>query len=192
MKYLYKYPQSPYPYGDLIETSRRRGRNDWEYELLDTGIFNEDRYFDVFVECAKATPTDILIQISLANRGPEAASIHVLPTLWFRSLLMLALWSCGRRAGVVQAQLQIHRAFAGQLRRRLRTSSHAHADPPYPLAPPRKIGRNKSDEAVGVSFGQHSSYPGCLLPGFYFGIKPGVSCRSAQLLVVGAGVACSV
>jgi hypothetical protein len=59
-----------------------------------------------------------------------------------------------------------------------------HADPPYPLAPPRKIGRNKSDEAVGVSFGQHSSYPGCLLPGFYFGIKPGVSCRSAQLLVV--------
>ncbi|HKM71675.1 MAG TPA: glucosidase, partial [Stellaceae bacterium] len=85
MKYLYKYPQNPYPYGDLIETNRRRGRNDWEYELLDTGIFNEDRYFDVFVEYAKATPTDILIQVSVANRGPEAAALHVLPTLWFRN-----------------------------------------------------------------------------------------------------------
>ncbi len=85
MKYLYKYPQNPYPYSDLIETSRRRGRNDWEYELLDTGIFNGDRYFDVFVEYAKAGPTDILIQISLCNRGPEAAELHVLPTLWFRN-----------------------------------------------------------------------------------------------------------
>jgi hypothetical protein len=85
MKYLYKYPQNAYPYGDLIETSRRRGRNDWEYELLDTGIFNEDRYFDVFVEYAKAAPGDVLIQISLCNRGPEAASLHVLPTLWFRN-----------------------------------------------------------------------------------------------------------
>jgi hypothetical protein len=75
MKYLYKYPQNAYPYNDLIETNHRRGRNDWEYELLDTGIFNEDRYFDIFVEYAKATPRDILIQISLCNRGPEAASI---------------------------------------------------------------------------------------------------------------------
>src|SRR4029077_8033566 len=65
--------------------NRRRGRDGWEYELLDTSIFNEDRYFDVFVEYAKAGPTDILIQISLCNRGPEAASIHVLPTLWFRN-----------------------------------------------------------------------------------------------------------
>jgi hypothetical protein len=85
MKYLYKYPQDAYPYGDLIETNQRRGRDGWEYELLDTDIFNEDRYFDVFVEYAKATPTDILIQISLCNRGPEAAEAHVLPTLWFRN-----------------------------------------------------------------------------------------------------------
>jgi hypothetical protein len=85
MKYLYKYPQNAYPYADLIETNRRRGRNDWEYELLDTGVFNEDRYFDVFVEYAKATPTDILIKVSIANRGPEGASLHVLPTLWFRN-----------------------------------------------------------------------------------------------------------
>ena len=85
MKYLYKYPQSAYPYGDLIETNRRRGRNDMEYELLDTGIFNDDRYFDVFVEYAKASAEDILIQISVCNRGPEAATLHVLPTLWFRN-----------------------------------------------------------------------------------------------------------
>jgi hypothetical protein len=85
MKYLYKYPQNEYPYSNLVETSKRRGRNDWEYELLDTGVFNEDRYFDVFVEYAKAAPTDILIQISVANRGPEPAELHVLPTLWFRN-----------------------------------------------------------------------------------------------------------
>jgi hypothetical protein len=85
MKYLYKYPQNSYPYRDLIETSGRRSRNDMEYELLDTGIFAEDRYFDVFVEYAKAATDDVLIQISVSNRGPEAATLHVLPTLWFRN-----------------------------------------------------------------------------------------------------------
>src|SRR6185369_7992405 len=78
-------PQNTYPYNDLIETSRGRGRNDPEYELLDTGIFKDDRYFDVLVEYAKAAPRDILIQISVANRGPDAAALHVLPTLWFRN-----------------------------------------------------------------------------------------------------------
>jgi len=85
MKYLYKYPQNAYPFSDLVETSRRRGRNDQEYELLDTRIFDDDRYFDVFVEYAKAAPTDILIRISVVNRGPEVAGLHVLPTLWFRN-----------------------------------------------------------------------------------------------------------
>ena len=85
MKYLYKYPQAAYPYNDLIETNRRRNRGDFEYELLDTGIFNDDRYFDVFVEYAKQSPEDVLIQISVSNRGPDSASLHVLPTLWFRN-----------------------------------------------------------------------------------------------------------
>jgi hypothetical protein len=85
MKYLYKYPQAAYPYEDLIETNRRRGRQALEYELLDTGIFNEDRYFDVFVEYAKAGPEDLCIRISVANRGPEAAALQLLPTLWFRN-----------------------------------------------------------------------------------------------------------
>jgi hypothetical protein len=85
MKYLYKYPQAAYPYSDLVDTNRRRSRNDAEYELLDTGVFHEDRYFDVFVEYAKDGPDDILIRITAANRGPEMAELHLLPTLWFRN-----------------------------------------------------------------------------------------------------------
>jgi hypothetical protein len=85
MKFLYKYPQRAYPYADLVTENRRRGRNDPEYELLDTGVFDDDRYFDVIVEYAKAAPDDILIRISAVNRGPEAAPLHLLPTLWFRN-----------------------------------------------------------------------------------------------------------
>src|SRR4026208_429327 len=77
MKYLYKYPQAAFPYADLVETNRRRSRNEMEYELLDTGIFDQDRYFDVFVEYAKASAEDVLIKISIHNRGPEAAPIHL-------------------------------------------------------------------------------------------------------------------
>ena len=85
MKYLYKYPQAAFPYANLVDTSRGRSRNEFEYELLDTGVFDENRYFDVFVEYAKESPEDILIQITVHNRGPEAAELHVLPTLWFRN-----------------------------------------------------------------------------------------------------------
>src|SRR5580698_3996813 len=85
MKLLYKYPQAAYPYADLVATNARRGRGDMEYELLDTGVFNDDRYFDVFVEYTKKSPTDILIQISLCNRGQDPALLNVLPTLWFRN-----------------------------------------------------------------------------------------------------------
>src|SRR6516162_3372240 len=86
MKYLYKYPQSPFPYADLVETNRRRSKCEFEYELIDTGVFDEDRYFDVFVEYAKESPQDILIQVTIHNRGPDPASLHVLPTLWFRNM----------------------------------------------------------------------------------------------------------
>jgi hypothetical protein len=82
---LYKYPQSAYPYDELVAENHRRTRLDPEFELLDTGIFDEDRYFDVFVEYAKAGPQDILMCITVYNRGPEAADLHVLPTLWFRN-----------------------------------------------------------------------------------------------------------
>jgi hypothetical protein len=85
MKYLYKYPQREFPYRDLVETNGRRSREEFEYKLLDTGVFDADRYFDVFVEYAKADPDDILIRVSVHNRGPEMANIYVLPTLWFRN-----------------------------------------------------------------------------------------------------------
>jgi len=90
MKYLYKYPQREFPYRDLLETNRRRTREEQEYELLDTGIFDDDRYFDIFLEYAKAGPDDILIQVSVHNRGEESARLHLLPTLWFRNT-----WSWG-------------------------------------------------------------------------------------------------
>ncbi len=85
MKYLYKYPQAAFPYAELVNTNRLRSRNEMEYELLDTGVFKQDRYFDVFVEYAKDGPEDILVQITAINRGPEKAELHLLPTLWFRN-----------------------------------------------------------------------------------------------------------
>jgi len=85
MKTLYKYPQATYPYADLVMTNHRRTRNEMEYELLDTGVFNDNRYFDVFVEYAKGGAEDILVKITAANRGPDPADLHLLPTLWFRN-----------------------------------------------------------------------------------------------------------
>jgi len=85
MKYLYKYPQAEFPYAQLVEENRRRGKDAPEFELMDTGIFDEDRYFDVEIEYAKATPEDILIRINVTNRGPEPADLHLLPTIWFRN-----------------------------------------------------------------------------------------------------------
>ncbi|HXX31743.1 MAG TPA: glucosidase [Myxococcaceae bacterium] len=94
MKWLYKYPQRAYPYDELVRVNRERGRGAMEYELLDTGVFEGSRYFDVFVEYAKATPEDILIRLTVHNRGPEPGELHVLPTLWFRNT-----WSWGDAAG---------------------------------------------------------------------------------------------
>ena len=85
MKYLYKYPQDEYPYCRLIEENRARNGQGPEFELIDTGIFDEDRYFDIVIEYAKATPEDIVIRIEAFNRGPEPAPLHVLPQLWFRN-----------------------------------------------------------------------------------------------------------
>ncbi len=91
MKALYKYPQAAYPYAWLVEENRRRGKDQPEFELLDTGVFDDNRYFDVFAEYAKASPDDVLIRITVANRGPEPATIHLLPTLWYRNTW---IWGC--------------------------------------------------------------------------------------------------
>jgi len=114
MKMLYKYPQREFPYRTLLEENQRRGKNEPEFELLDTGIFNDDRYFDVFVEYAKADAEDILLRIVAHNRGPEEAEIHIIPEIWFRNT-----WSQGNdsykpemrqtKNGVVEVH---HRALA--------------------------------------------------------------------------------
>jgi hypothetical protein len=94
MKYLYKYPQAAFPYLQLVEENRKRGKRDPEFELMDTGVFEENRYFDVFMEYAKAAPEDILIKITAWNRGPEEAQLDLLPTFWFRNI-----WSFGEKHG---------------------------------------------------------------------------------------------
>ena len=110
MKYLYKYPQQEFPYRNLVETNRLRSREEFEYELLDTGVFDADRYFDVFVEYAKVSPEDILIRISVHNRGPETAELHLIPTLWFRNT-----WSWDRNAAKpLMRQIEQGSIFASQ------------------------------------------------------------------------------
>ncbi len=94
MKFLYKYPQAAFPYDQLVEENRKRGKLEPEFELMDTGVFNENRYFDVFMEYAKAEPEDILIKITAWNRGPDEAQLDLLPTLWFRNI-----WSFGEKHG---------------------------------------------------------------------------------------------
>src|SRR6185437_1473818 len=86
MRYLYKYPQAAFPYAQLVTENRRRDRHQPEYELIDTGVFDDDRYFDVEVEYAKADVEDILVRVHVTNRGADAAPIEVLPTIWFRNI----------------------------------------------------------------------------------------------------------
>ncbi|MBP1693064.1 MAG: Mannosyl oligosaccharide glucosidase [Chloroflexi bacterium] len=101
MKYLYKYPQCEFPYQNLVETNQRRSRDELEYELIDTGVFDDDRYFDVFLEYAKESPQDILIRFTVHNRGPEAARLHLLPTLWFRNTWS---WKAGAPKPILRAK----------------------------------------------------------------------------------------
>ena len=122
MKALYKYPQAAFPYEQLVDENRRRGRNDPEFELTDTGIFDDNRYFDVTIEYAKASPNDILIRIEVANRGPERARIHVLPTLWFRNT-----WSWGRSGEGYWPKPHISRSLRRRRPRRARDARHLRA-----------------------------------------------------------------
>jgi len=106
MKYLYKYPQAAFPYGQLVSENRRRGKHEREFELIDTGVFEDNRYFDVFVEYAKANAEEILIQITIENRGTEAADIHVLPTIWYRNTWSWDAGSSPRRKPELRAAQQ--------------------------------------------------------------------------------------
>ncbi|MCY2951771.1 MAG: glucosidase [Planctomycetota bacterium] len=103
MKALYKYPQAEFPYGGLVEENRRRNRQVTEFEIADTGVFDDGRYFDIFAEYAKASPNDILIRLTIANRGGEAAALHVLPTLWFRNTWT---WGCAHEGCTLKPEMK--------------------------------------------------------------------------------------
>ncbi len=103
MKALYKYPQAEFPYEQLVEENRRRGKQDPEFELIDTGAFDGDRYFDVFAEYAKAAPDDLLIRITVANRSREAATLHLLPTLWYRNTW---IWGCRHEGCSIKPRIE--------------------------------------------------------------------------------------
>jgi hypothetical protein len=135
MKALYKYPQAEYPYAWLVEENRRRGKEAREFELLDTSVFDGNRYFDVFAEYAKASPDDLLIRLTIANRGADTAEIHVLPTLWFRNT-----WSWGRKGEGYWRKPAIERAGGASLSAdhatlgRYRLFAEPLADSPEPVA----------------------------------------------------------
>jgi hypothetical protein len=126
MKYLYKYPQAEYPYVHLVEENRRRTIDEPEYELLDTGVFAESRYFDVFVEYAKAGPEDTLIAITVENRGPEPATLDLLPTLWFRNTWN---WRPGRTRPTLSAVARSDGRTAIELREPYLGTRYLHVDP---------------------------------------------------------------
>jgi len=127
MKYLFKYAHAAYPYDDLVSTNRRRGRRELEYELMDTGVFDGSRYFDVYVEYAKADPEDLLIRLTICNRGPAPASLHVLPSLWFRNT-----WSWTRVASPVPRLRQLDDRTLGAAHPEL-GERYLHCDRAVPL-----------------------------------------------------------
>ena len=105
MKFLYKYPQKKFPYEDLVEENGRRGKADREYQITDTGVFDEDRYWDIFIETAKEAddPDELLFRVTAWNRGPDPAPLHIIPHVWFRNT-----WSWGREAADQKPSIQVH------------------------------------------------------------------------------------
>src|SRR5277367_1245842 len=103
MKYLYKYPQKRFPYDDLIKENARRGKRDREYQIIDTGVFDEDRYWDIFIETAKESedPEGLLFRVTAWNRGPEPAPLHIVPQIWFRNT-----WSWGHEAAAKKPSIR--------------------------------------------------------------------------------------
>src|SRR3984957_14686878 len=130
LKMLYKYPQGEYPYADLLATNGARGKHEPEYELLDKGIFDGNRYFDVFVEYAKASAEDVLMQVTVHNRGPDEARLHVLPTLWFRHTWS---WAGGAEEPVLRTDTRLPGVCAVQAEHSELGSRWLYAEQPVPV-----------------------------------------------------------
>jgi hypothetical protein len=142
MKMLYKYPQAAFPYARLVEENRRRGKHNFEFELLDTGVFDDNRYFDVVIEYAKAEADDILIRISATNHGPEAAELHLLPTIWFRNM-----WSWGQFASAKPTLVAADAATIRAVHFRL-DEMWLHCAPP---SPPASLPKGEESQALPLS-----------------------------------------
>jgi hypothetical protein len=154
MKALYKYPQAEYPYAALVSEHRRRGKTEPELELIDTGVFDGDRYFDVFAEYAKASPDDLLIRITAANRAPEPAALHLLPTLWFRNT-----WSAERTGDGYARRPSIVRAGDSELVAEHETLGRFRlAAAPGPAGPPQLLFTENESNTARL-FGVASSTP---------------------------------
>ena len=134
LRMLYKYPQAAFPYAHLVDENRRRSKADPEFELIDTGVFDQDRYFDVFIEYAKAAPDDVRMRVTVHNRGPEAADIHVLPHVWFRNTWSwtsdaVQAGAVARAAGHDSRRASGARIVSVRRRRMRRTSTSATTKP---------------------------------------------------------------
>ena len=156
MKALYKYPQAEFPYGQLVEENRRRGNTEPEFELEDTGVFDEGRYWDVYAEYAKASPMDILIRLTVANRGPEAARLHLVPTLWYRNTW---IWGC-KHEGCTKKPL-MKEVGEGHVRGKHETLgiSHFYAGPgPDGEQPPLLWTENENNSKTLYGVENYTSY----------------------------------
>jgi mannosylglycerate hydrolase MGH1-like protein len=153
MKALYKYPQAEFPYARLVEENRRRGTGEPEFELVDTGVFDDSRYWDVIAEYAKASPDDLLVRITVANRGPDAAELHVLPTLWFRNT-----WSWGRTGEGYWPRPGIRQAPGGVSARHESLGEFRLAADDGPEGPPRWLHTENETNAERL-FGAKNATP---------------------------------
>ena len=198
MRYLYKYPQAAFPYEDLVHSNRARGRHDPEYELIDTGVFDEDRYFDVTVEYAKASPEDLLIRVTVANRGPEAAALHLLPTLWFRNTWS---WSSADAAASAAARPSLRRVDEASGRRATIVAvAHELLGPRWWYAPAGATllfteNETNAQRLPGVAGAGTSPYAkdafhACVVDGREDAVNParhGTKCAAHHVLTVPAG-----
>src|SRR5215207_3967895 len=155
LKALYKYPQAEYPYEALARVNRERGKADPEFELLDTGVFDGNRYFDVFAEYAKADADDILVRITVANRGPEPATLHLLPTLWFRNT-----WSWGRDGEGYWPKPVLRRTGPARIEAEHQSLGHyvVEAEPVAGAAPPELLFTENETNAARL-FGAPNAQP---------------------------------
>lgn len=148
MKFLYKYPQKPFPYKDLLDENAKRGKEDKEYQILDTGVFDEDRYWDIFIETAKEddNPDELLFRVTAWNRGPDRAPLHIVPHVWFRNT-----WSWGREPAENRPSMGVHDENL------IKTKHHSLGDRYVLLSPSPGVGSSGDDVQPELIFTENET-----------------------------------